>query len=45
MDEVYLGIMTLRRDVEAALRPTGSRANPALTCRDLFLAFPNSSSG
>lgn len=45
IQEVMNGVIAARTTLDTARRPRGTRANPALSCRDLRTAHSNFSDG
>ncbi|KAK8786190.1 hypothetical protein V5799_007446 [Amblyomma americanum] len=45
LTHIFAKVYILRREIEQIRRPVGSRPNPSRSCRDLWLAHPDSPDG
>lgn len=45
VDKIFTYIDELQEEVDNILKPKGTRANPAMHCRDIFLAHPDFKDG
>ena len=43
--EIMAALESLNEQIVNMKKPTGTRVNPARTCKDLFLSHPNKQSG
>lgn len=43
--DIYSSIYAMRQELDRIRKPTGSRANPVRTCRDLFYGHPHFKDG
>lgn len=43
--DMYSTIYAMRQDLEKVRKPTGTKDNPARTCKDLYYAHPHYTDG
>lgn len=43
--DMYSTIYSMRQDLEKVRKPTGTKENPARTCKDLYYAHPHYTDG